>query len=793
MAANIFGPRERKDPVQDVLFWLQQNDEQWLLVFDNAPVSGLARYLPDGDRGNILYTSRHRNLQPRLRPECVADVEEMDVQDSILLLLRSAQQSEYTDESRELAKGIVRALGFLPLAIDQAGAYIHMAPCSLDKYLGVFEEQKEALLRNPRFKGGDEQRHIAVYATFNISYKAIKAYALKKADMTRVKDAEVALKLLSLICFYNNEGDIHAIFDQAAKFRYETQRHLEFPLKAGEVRLDDLVWTFDTDVTPEDPDGRAWDPNDYIMGMGFLNEFSLIKFDSVTAYSNMHILVHDWARNRMGDEERSEWGLAARSILMDSITFKSGLHYVMYRRDVAPHVEVCQKHVRVEHHDPLLESEFQGKMALTFRQAGNLKAAESALAKALEYRKLAFGLLHDGTFAAMSQLANIYVDQGRYPEAEEMLREVLDRRGVHQREQTWEAVGKAQRTAAENNHKDEVAIPSSDDPLDNPGILKDTKALANVLVAQDQKAAAADLCLKIQQWYERTDENSPKVRRYKEFVSRLRSEIDESNIALTIHEAYQQVADAEARYGRLHPTTIGHIKTLARTMTRHDGHLEAEKLYQEVFEWRCRAYGEVTIQAFDARQDVARSISRQGRYYEADSIFAELMIQYSGILGPKHPTTLEVKVDLALCLYGKTLYDEAITLMEECLADRREVLGPQHTLTRQAEHCLRQIRETQATAPDYLNAGLRNKAMKTSLGVLGDRAPEWMRQWEPESEEALMRAHLERGTLRRIRLEVVREGDLVFTRIRPFDEVDQQQTVDNIGESSQERPLHLEH
>ncbi|KUI57201.1 Patatin-like protein 2 [Cytospora mali] len=778
LAANIFGPTERKNAVEDVLLWLHDNDEEWLLVFDNAPASGLSKYLPDGDRGNVLYTSRHRNLQPRLRPECVADIGEMGIQDSVILLLRSAQQSEFTDESRDFAKDIVRALGCLPLAIDQAGAYIHMGPCPLKDYLEIFNEQKDALLRNPRFKGGDEQRHIAVYATFNISHRAIKAYADKKADMARVKDAEVALKLLNLVCFYNHVGDLHAIFDQAAKFRYEMQRHLEFPLKAGDISLDDLVWTFKTDITTENPDGRAWDSEDYVRGMSFLNDFSLIKFDSVSAYCNMHVLVHEWARNRMGDGERSDWGLAARSILMDSLSLKSGHYYIIYRRDVTPHLEACQKYVKAEHDSVPLESEYQGKMAYTFQQAGNMDAAEIALTKALEYRKRIFGVQNEATFAAMSQLAQVYVKQGRYAKAEETLREVIDRRKLYQQELKQQAIEEAQKLArkgkgkGKENGKDNAVFLDADGTLDNPKIRKDTKNLLKVLILQDRWEVAANIASGITEWYEGMDLNNDKVRTYRNFVARLKGETTEDD--LTIQEAMQKLADTTALMGPIHPNTIRDTEKLAQTLARHGGLLEAQKLLMEVFEWTQGTYGPESPEAFEAMCKVAHNLFSQGRYFEADDVYYAVETHYNEALGPLHPKTLAVKLDLGLCLYCKTMYSSAIRLAQECLEGRTVILGPQHTMTLQAEHCLRQFRETQANAPDWFRAGLRNTAIQASINALGDRAPDWMKQWKPESEEDLVRAHIERGTFRKLKLDIVTEkGGLIFTRLRPVDEADQ--------------------
>lgn len=116
---------ERSGGVADIVRLLHKiaaMEDDWLLVFDNAPDKGLLRNTPDGNTGNILYTSREEDLERRLGPGCKFNVEQMDVSDALTLLLRSAEKDEDNKEFRDLARPIVDALGCLPLALDQAGA-----------------------------------------------------------------------------------------------------------------------------------------------------------------------------------------------------------------------------------------------------------------------------------------------------------------------------------------------------------------------------------------------------------------------------------------------------------------------------------------------------------------------------------------------------------------------------------------------------------------------------------------------------------------------------------------------
>lgn len=113
--------QQGSDATQKILEMLETSDD-WLLVFDNVPDRGLADFIPDGNRGNIFYTSRHKHLERRLPPGCDVNLQEMEVEEAVTLLLRSARMDEDDDANRDTARPIAKELGYLPLALDQAGA-----------------------------------------------------------------------------------------------------------------------------------------------------------------------------------------------------------------------------------------------------------------------------------------------------------------------------------------------------------------------------------------------------------------------------------------------------------------------------------------------------------------------------------------------------------------------------------------------------------------------------------------------------------------------------------------------
>ena len=126
--------------VESVLRWISLLQEEWLIVFDNADAPSpevVEKYIPPGNRGNILITSRNRAMGRIVSFENHIEIKEMEEVDAISLLLK-ASRLDPLPEHLEDSKKIVTELYCIPLAIDQAGAYIEAGRCDIDQYLRLF-------------------------------------------------------------------------------------------------------------------------------------------------------------------------------------------------------------------------------------------------------------------------------------------------------------------------------------------------------------------------------------------------------------------------------------------------------------------------------------------------------------------------------------------------------------------------------------------------------------------------------------------------------------------------------
>ena len=166
------------DSVESVLQWISGIQEEWLIVFDNAdapPVYVVERFIPSGNRGNILITSRNESMGRVVPSENIIEINEMEEADAITLLLK-ASHLDASAKHMEVAKKIVIELGCMPLAVDQAGAYIRAGRCSINKYLQQLSLHHQTLMSDPTFRGASKYDR-TVYGTWDLSFTEIKKRA----------------------------------------------------------------------------------------------------------------------------------------------------------------------------------------------------------------------------------------------------------------------------------------------------------------------------------------------------------------------------------------------------------------------------------------------------------------------------------------------------------------------------------------------------------------------------------------------------------------------------------------
>ena len=142
--------------------WLEANG-RWLLVFDNAEsAAALEPYLPSAQTGHVLVTSRDR-----LWPEATVEVRPWSRPESVAFLRSHSGSDEVT------ATSLAGALGDLPLALEQARAYLRETERSAPEYLDELQARSDELLAQ-----GTPLRYAATVATtWSVSLERVRKQA----------------------------------------------------------------------------------------------------------------------------------------------------------------------------------------------------------------------------------------------------------------------------------------------------------------------------------------------------------------------------------------------------------------------------------------------------------------------------------------------------------------------------------------------------------------------------------------------------------------------------------------
>jgi hypothetical protein len=240
---------------------------RWLLVFDNAEnPDDLTQYIPRQGTGHVVVTSRNQDWAKRF------DHVEIDVfarAESVQLLIRRCPSLRSQDATR-----VAEALGDLPLAVEQAGAWLSSTGMAVDEYLQRLSDQT---LRQLDDAGSPADYPYTAAATWLVS-----------VDGLRERSAAAA-RLLELCAFFSPEP-------------------IPMSLLTGDHMIDLL---------------RAYDPMlDRTLLLAplitQLGRFALARTDQAQQVVQVHRLVQAVLRDRMSAEEREQARRQVQDLLASS-------------------------------------------------------------------------------------------------------------------------------------------------------------------------------------------------------------------------------------------------------------------------------------------------------------------------------------------------------------------------------------------------------------------------------------------------------------------------------------------
>ena len=166
--------------VRAVTEWLDRTDG-WLLILDNVDDRrDVQRFFPVRGTGDLLITSRESVFSELGIPRAL-EVRELDDDAATQFLLARTGRDPSDPADRAAAAELAAELGRLPLALEQAAAYIAETN-AFSAYLSAFRKRRVTLLE----KAAGLVAHDTVAVTWAANFEAVETVSAAAADVLRV-------------------------------------------------------------------------------------------------------------------------------------------------------------------------------------------------------------------------------------------------------------------------------------------------------------------------------------------------------------------------------------------------------------------------------------------------------------------------------------------------------------------------------------------------------------------------------------------------------------------------------
>jgi tetratricopeptide (TPR) repeat protein len=668
--------------------WLEQQ-AGWLLILDNADeLSLVTDFLPTKGKGHVLLTTR---AQATGKIAQSLSVERMELSEGIQLLLRRAKlldPQEPLDNVaaivRTAAQQLVTELDGLPLALDQAGAYIEETGCSLSEYLQLYAQHRLALLQHQSTMSTDYPHTVA------------STWALSFAQVAQADPA--AADLLRLCAFLHPDAIPEAIVTEGAT---------ELGPVLAPVAADPLLLNGAIQVS---------------------RRYSLVKRDPEAKVLNIHRLVQVVLKESLDAAMQRQW--AERTVRAVNRAFPE-VEFATWER-----CELCLPHA-------LLGARWIEQYSFTFPEAarllhaaglylrdhGRYAQAQPLLERALALREQVLGAEHADTASTLNQLAWLYIYHGDYQQAEGLLLPALagfERVLGSEHPEVATALNnlaavywyEGKYMQAEPLYQRALAIREQALGKSHPEVAGSLNDLAILYYYQGKYAQAVPLMQQALALYEST--RGPEHPETILTVHNLASfYIQQGKYAQAEPLLQRALATRERVLGPEHPENALSLGHLGRLYTLQGKYVQAEPLLQRALALHELRLGHENDFTMRDRLYLAQLAQATGQDARAESLYQLALTSFERVLGAEHPRVAETLTGLAQLYTQQGHYTQAEPLLERALSINERALGPEQpqtatVLDAQGQLALLQGQEVQAETLLQRALAIREQALGKS-------------------------------------------------------------------------------
>ena len=358
--ARAAGPEQVGGAVQREL----KRRGDWLLIFDNALDREHVRpYLPEPS-GHVLITSREVKWDGVARSILLGP---LDRKESVEFLLRRTGRKEDS-----AAGTLAKALGDLPLALEQAAALIEQTGTSCRDYLNRFESHWAELLRAGPISGDYPN---AVAMTWELASREVEQREPQTAALLKILghlgSEEIPLSLLR-----------------------KATAALPVPLNT----------TFGSQLGLTD-------------ALDMLRRFALLSVNDRAIF--IHHCVAALTRQRLPEEQRNNWCAVALDMMQRTFRFDADAPAAMWREcgEALPHALAAAGHAEAARVTPDVNAKLLNNIGEYLHQVGQYEEARSVLQRALAQSDTAHGPEDPRRSAIANNLGRVFKRLGDIEQA----------------------------------------------------------------------------------------------------------------------------------------------------------------------------------------------------------------------------------------------------------------------------------------------------------------------------------------------------------------------------------------
>ncbi|MFG2798297.1 FxSxx-COOH system tetratricopeptide repeat protein [Streptomyces pseudovenezuelae] len=652
---------------------------RWLLVFDNADdPETLRRYFPAGG-GHILITSRN---QAWAQQGTSLSVDVFPRQESVEHLIRQAPGLSVNEADR-----VADAVGDLPLAVEQAAAWLAQTATPTDEYLRELTEQTTAVLGlNPP---KDYPQPVA--ATWNISIARLN------------ERSPASVRLLQLCAFMAPEPiSVRVLYNKEM--------------------LDAL---------------REWDPTlqeSLLLGRVIreIGRFALAKVDQISGSIQIHRLVQAVIRSQLSEAEQEAARHVVHTVLAsarpdgDEPTDNPAtwpLFDPIWSHLLASGIQHCS--------EPKPRRLLIDRVRYLWKR-GDLASARQLAEEVLERWRESLGENDMQYLYMRCQLANVLRSQGRYQEAREIDQELLERQrqvlgsshphtyitasslssdlaALGEYRSAVELAGAAHRGFRDIFHESHERTLSAANNL----------ALALRMVGRYDEARAMD-----QSVYDRRmvvlGPEHPHTLGSAASLGRDLREIGRYEESVTILSRVYE--DYERIMGQHFPPTLSCAKSLAVSLRRVGQVEDALRLTTATLARYREQYTSPNPDWLACDLNLASDLYAAGEKEQAREVARQALAGYMKVPGEAHPYTQGALNNLGIFHWGCGDVEEAEGVFQKVLPRMRDMLGKDHPHTLISGLNLANVLADQGRFEEAYD--LENKAATGLSTVLGLHHPD---------------------------------------------------------------------